>query len=156
MKRPLNKGRQACLSGMQARQRSTLWGSLERFHVMHLRLVGFLHQFKTPLHVIQSQAELLLDDPALTPNLRRSIELMHQNAGRLAIQTQNLMGAARGPQNGFEIAPIEPQLEHICRETETDRRKRHIALDKETAGLSPIRLGPDTLQAALPNLQNNA
>jgi signal transduction histidine kinase len=74
MKRPLNRGRRRF---RYAKSQPHLWESLERFHAMNLRLAGFLHQFKTPLHVIQSQAELLLDDSALAPNLRKSIELMH-------------------------------------------------------------------------------
>src|SRR6266478_3106618 len=136
MKRPLNRGRRRF---RYAKSQPALWRSLERFHAVNLRLAGFLHQFKTPLHVIQSQAELLLDVPTLAPDVRRSIELMHRNVGRLAVQTQNLMRSARGSNNGFEIASIERILENICRASETDCRKRHIVLEKEIGGNSSIR-----------------
>ena len=63
-----NKGRRHF---RYARSQPQKWRSLERFHTIGLRLAGFLHQFKTPLHVIQSQAELLLEDAALSPTLRQ-------------------------------------------------------------------------------------
>jgi LysM repeat protein len=153
MKRPLIKGRRRF---RYAKSQPNLWGSLERFHTMSLRLAGFLHQFKTPLHVIQSQAELLLEDPALHPNVRRSIKLMHQNAGRLATQTQNLMDAARGSKSSSEIAPVEHLIENICQAAETDCRKRNIVLEKEVVSQSPIWMDPIALEGALHNLVNNA
>src|SRR5262245_51893814 len=93
MKRSLNKGRR------RSRYRSansSLWRELERFHAMRLRLAGFLHQFKTLFHVIQSQAELLLDEPALSAQTRQSLELICQNAERLASQTKTMLDAAKG------------------------------------------------------------
>jgi signal transduction histidine kinase len=144
MKRPLNKGR------------NSIWRSLERFHAIGLRLAGFLHQFKTPLHVIQSQVELLLDDGALSPPIRQSLELIYQNAGRLASQTQTMMEAARGVQNGTQLAPVEKLMEEICNSAQTDCRKRNISIEKNILVTSPIRMDAVALEGALHNLVNNA
>jgi len=92
MKRSIYKGRG---HRQPPKKKPSFWRSLERFHAMGLRLAGFLHQFKTPLHVIQSQAELLLDDDKLSQPLRQSLQLIHQNAARLAAQT-GVMMEARG------------------------------------------------------------
>src|SRR5437899_1710396 len=121
VKRSLYKGRsRSRYLPIQAQ----IWRSVERFHTMSLRLAGFLHQFKTPLHVIQSQSELLLEDSALSPQLRRSLQMIHQNAGRLAAQTQTMMEAARGAESETQIAPVERLVEEICHAAETDCRKR--------------------------------
>jgi signal transduction histidine kinase len=132
------------------------WRSLERFHTIGLRLAGFLHQFKTPLHVIQSQAELLLEDEGLSPQVHQSLQLIHQNAARLAAQAQVMMEAARGSQNGTQIAPVEKLMEEICQAAQTDCRKRNISIEKEMMATSPIRMEPVALEGALHNLVNNA
>lgn len=153
MKRSIYKGRSR---RRYPTKKPTFWRSLERFHTMGLRLAGFLHQFKTPLHVIQSQAELLLDDEDLPHPLRQSVQLIHQNAARLAAQTQAMMQAARGSQNGSEIAPVEKLMEEICQASQMDCRKRNIAIEKEILATSPIRMEPVALEGALHNLVNNA
>src|SRR5882672_388930 len=153
MKRPLNKGRRRFL---YAKSRDHLWPSLERFHTVSLRLAGFLHQFKTPLHVIQSQAELLLDDVKLAPEVRRSLEMIHQNAGRLSHQTTTLMGVARGAKMGTEIAKLDRLIEDICHAAETDCRKKSITMEKEILPVSPVQMDRVALEGALHNLVNNA
>jgi len=130
--------------------------ALERFHTVGLRLAGFLHQFKTPLHVIQSQAELLLEDENLSQPVRQSLQLIHQNAARLAAQAQIMMEAARGTQNGTDIAPVEKIMEEIYQAARTECRKRNIAIEKEISATSPIRMEPVALEGALHNLVNNA
>ena len=92
MKRAFNKGRRNI---RYAHPKPQIWRSLERFHTMGLRLAGFMHQFKTPLHVIQSQVELFLDDPQIPPQLRHSLEIIQQNTARLSAQTQTMMEARR-------------------------------------------------------------
>ena len=153
MKRSIYKGRSPRRTPAK---KPKFWRSLERFHTMGLRLAGFLHQFKTPLHVIQSQAELLLDDEDLSQPLRQSLQLIHQNAARLAAQTHVMMEAARGSQSGTEIAPVEKLMEEICLAAQTDCRKRNIAIEKEILVTSPIRMEPVALEGALHNLVNNA
>jgi signal transduction histidine kinase len=129
---------------------------LERFHTVGLRLAGFLHQFKTPLHVIQSQVEFLLEEENLSQPVRRSLQMIHQNTARLAAQTQAMMEAARGSQKGTEIAPVEKLMEDICQAAQMECRKRNIAIEKEISATSPIRMEPVALEGALHNLVNNA
>jgi signal transduction histidine kinase len=153
MKRAFNKGRRHIRYG---RSNPQIWRSLERFHTMGLRLAGFMHQFKTPLHVIQSQAELLLDDPQLPVSLRHSLEIIQQNTARLSTQTQTMMEAARGKSDPLEIIPVERLVEDICHAVETDCRKRNISIQKDILATQPIRMEPVALEGALHNLVNNA
>ena len=153
MNRYINKGRSKL---RYASQSKNPWRAIERFHTLGLRLAGFLHQFKTPLHVIQSQAEFLLDDEELNPALRPSLQLIHQNAARLQAQTQAMMDVARGSGDGRQIAPVERLVEEICQAAQTDCRKRNIAIEKEMAPASPIWMEPLALEGAIHNLVNNA
>src|SRR5258708_5714408 len=153
MKRPLNKGRRNFL---YAKSHDHLWPSLERFLAMNLRMVGFLHQFKTPLHVIQSQTELLLEDSKLSPDVRRSLHLIHQNAGRLAIETRTMMDSARGSRSNMEPALLGPILDSICQAAETDCRKKNIRMEEDLQPVAPIHMDRIALEGALHNLVNNA
>lgn len=153
MKRSIYKGRKRLRNPAK---NPRLWRSLERFHAIGLRLAGFLHQFKTPLHVIQSQAELLMEEEGLSPQFRQSLQLIHQNAARLASQAEVMMEAARGSQNGTKIAPVEKLMEEICQAAQTDCRKRNISIEKEIMATSPILMEPVALEGALHNLVNNA
>lgn len=134
----------------------SLWNAIERFHTVGLRMGGFLHQFKTPLHVIQSQAEFLLEDPTLSPALRQSLEKIKQNAERLSTQTQTMLDAARGASSGTEIKSVEKVIEEICSAAEADCRRKRISLEKDILVTSPIRMETIALEGALHNLVNNA
>jgi signal transduction histidine kinase len=153
VKRSINRGRKSL---RYAPSEKRLWRSVERFHAMGLRLAGFLHQFKTPLHIIQSQTELLLEEPQLPQPFRQSLELILQNTGRLTAQTGAMMNAARGSENGTQIAPVEKLIEEICMAAQPDCRKCHITLEKDILATSPIRMEPVALEGALHNLVNNA
>src|SRR5438270_493791 len=108
MNRHLNKGRTRFRYGEKPQVLSAaLRRSLERFQTMGLRMAGFIHQFKTPLHVIQSQTELLLEDASLSPQTRASLQMIHQNAGRLTAQTQSLLDLARGTSQKMRIASLD-------------------------------------------------
>lgn len=136
--------------------REAQWAALERFNAMALRMAGFLHQFKTPLHVIQSQAEMLLDDATLSPNTRRSLEMIQQNAVRLETQTRTMLEAARGKGSMGQIQPVEKLVEEICLAAAADCRQRKITLQKDILVTSPIRMDSVALEGALHNLVNNA
>src|SRR5882672_3366974 len=128
MKRSIYKGRKRLRYPAKPPR---FWRSLERFHTIGLRLAGFLHQFKTPLHVIQSQAELLMEEEGLSMQVRQSLQVIQKNAARLASQAEVMMEAARGSQNGTQIAPVEKLMEAICQAAQMDCRKRNISLEKE-------------------------
>lgn len=54
---------------------------------------GILNEFATLLTVIQGNAEILLSDPALNENLRKSIEHISSGAGRAAKLARRLLPA---------------------------------------------------------------
>jgi len=132
------------------------WKSLERFQTLGLRLAGYLHQFKTPLHVIQSQAELLLEDPGLSPEKRASLSMICRNADRLTAQTQSMMGVARGGDHGVQSESVDRLMEDIGQAALPDCRKKNISLQKDFAAASSIRMDPVALEGALHNIVNNA
>ena len=135
---------------------ASLWNSLQRFHTLGLRMAGFLHQFKTPLHVIQSQTELLLEDAALSPKMRSSLELIQQNVNRLADQTQSILDLSRGKSHPAQVAPLGRLMEEICQASQADCRKKNVTIEKHVIETTPIRMDRLSLEGALHNLVNNA
>jgi len=135
---------------------SSLWKSIERFYAAGLRMAGFLHQFKTPLHVIQSQTELLLEDAALSPQTRGSLDLIQKSVGRLAAQTQSILDLSRGTSESIQVAPLGPLVEEICQAAQTDCRKKDVTIETYVVETAPIRMDRISLEGALHNLVNNA
>lgn len=151
-KRLVNKGKTA----ERDKLTPAAWNQLERFQALSMRMAGFLHQVKTPLHVLQSQAELLLESPRLSLDEKKSMEMILHNAERVATQTRTLLDLAKGVRQSLETAPLNPLLEEICHSVLSDCRKKNIALETKLESISPVLMDAVTLQGALHNLVANA
>jgi signal transduction histidine kinase len=156
MKRPINRREKRVRYAAKPAIDQRFRRALERFHTMSLRLAGFMHQFKTPLHIIQSQSEFLLEDPSLPKNCRTVLDMIHKNAERLAFQTRTLMDLARGNHQGEEVLPVEKLLDEVYDSARSQCRMNNVVIEKDIQATSPIRMEPVALEGALHNLVNNA
>lgn len=158
MKRAKNKRKKLLRYPRSAKRQisSALWRTLERFHVAGLRMAGFLHQVKTPLHVIQSQAEFLLDEPSLSESVKGSLRLIMQNAVRAAEQTKELLNVSRGSHAVLQETSVEALLESICQSVQTQCRKKQITIEKEFKSTLRVPMDAALVEGALHNLINNA
>src|SRR5437762_1762338 len=125
MKRHVNKGKRHFRDKALT---AAFWQRLERFNALGIRTAGFLHQLKTPLHVIQSQTEFLLEDSALSAPTRGSLSMILQNAERMAAQTREILRWARGDGFAKHSLPLVPLLDEICLFAGTACRKKGITL----------------------------
>lgn len=151
-KRRLKKGRKS----HSAMPTSALWKQLERFQALSMRMAGYLHQVKTPLHVIQSQVELLLDSPKFSVEDKASLQMIMQNAERLGAQTRSLLDLARGTQQVLRPESLSPLLDEICHAVQADCRKKNITFEKNLTTEAAVLMDAVTLHGALHNLVNNA
>lgn len=151
-KRQVNKGKTA----RRDKLTPDLWNQLERFQALSMRMAGYLHQVKTPLHVIQSQAEFLLDTPGLSESVRASLQMIMQNAERMGRQTGSLLDLAKGIRASLETASIGPIIAEICHSVQSDCRKKNISFETQLDASAPVLMDSVTLQGAIHNLVNNA
>src|SRR4051794_35996111 len=75
---------------------STDIDELGRYKALAHMLGGFIHQLRTPLHIIQSSAEELSQQRRFMPNFKPQAELIGRSAARMQNSVQALLKFIRG------------------------------------------------------------
>ncbi len=120
------------------------------------------HEFRTPLTAIQGFAETLLggalDDPA---NRRRFVEIIRDQAARLARLTEDLLKLSRIEAGKLELEFRPVSVYHLVESCLVTAKlkavPKHLALDvRLPEGLPTVRGDSNRLQEVLQNLLDNA
>jgi signal transduction histidine kinase len=124
------------------------------------KLIGDLaHEMGTPLAVIQSNLEGMLD--GVVPPSRESISSLHQESlvlSRLVRDLRTLSQAEAGRLN-LQIAPLDlgALASSIVTATQTDAERRGISLSQQIEANLPRASGdPDRVRQMISNLLSNA
>lgn len=118
------------------------------------------HELRTPLTLILGPLRRLLADPALSPAVRRDLEMMEGNARELLRHVNDLLDAAKVEAGKMAVEYAEVDLTQLVRRLasnfETVAADREIAYVVEFPPSLPAQVDAEKLERALLNLLSNA
>jgi signal transduction histidine kinase len=122
---------------------------------------GVSHELRTPLTQIRMFAEtLLLKRVRSDQEARRSLEIIDQEARRLAHLVDNVLLFARGERGALELARSNGDAAALIRETielfAPQARARNVTVVGDTNGAMPVHVDADAFRQVLLNLLENA
>ena len=122
---------------------------------------GVSHELRTPLTQIRMFAEtLLLDRVRSDAERRRSIQIIDQEARRLAHLVENVLVFSRGERGVLEVSLAEHDVAAVIRETVEQfaplARSKSVQVRSELAGPLRARIDADAWKQVLLNLLENA
>jgi signal transduction histidine kinase len=120
---------------------------LGRYKALSHMIGGFVHQLRTPIHVIHSTAESMTGP---------ELELILRSADRLQATVDALLGFVKGEKRPLQPAPLNPVIEHLGDFLKAETQKRGVTLEKRLNAKFSISLDEYTLQEAILNLFMNA
>jgi two-component system sensor histidine kinase HydH len=130
---------------------------MARYKALGQMMAGFVHQFRTPLHVIQSSAAGLQESRLLLPKWRQQLEMIQRSAERLQASVGSLLAFSKGDTVPWTEGSLNRLIDAIFDYLEPECRKRKIQLEKhQNVNLPPIRMQTENLEEALLNLAVNA
>lgn len=127
-----------------------------RHHALALMIGGFIHQLRTPIHVIQSSAEDLSHQRRFMPTFKPQAELIARSAQRLETTVNALLGFVRGDKIQLKPASVNTVIEQLGDFLKEECQKRGVRVEKTLASQRSVALDVWPLQEALINLIMNA
>jgi len=130
---------------------------LARYKALGQMMAGFVHQFRTPLHVIQSSVSNLRESRFLLPKWRMQLEMIQRSVERMQASVGSLLAFSKGDTVPWTEGSLNRLIDAICDYLEPECRKRKIQLEKrQNINLPPIHMQAENLEEALLNLAVNA
>jgi signal transduction histidine kinase len=120
---------------------------LGRYKALGQMMAGFVHQLRTPIHIIQSGVEGMAGPQA---------ELIARSADRLEATVSALLNFVKGEKKPYQPGVINPVIEHLGDFLKMECQKRGVKLDKRLEAQQSILFDEYSLQEALLNLMTNA
>ncbi|MDI1446378.1 ATP-binding protein [Polyangium sp. 6x1] len=118
------------------------------------------HELRTPLALILGPTQRLLDEPEISPALRRDIEVIERNARTLHHHVDDLLDVAKIDAGRMTLAYCEIDLARLARfvasHFEVLAREKGIAFTVETEGVLWAEVDAEKMQRVLLNLLSNA
>jgi signal transduction histidine kinase len=120
------------------------------------------HELRTPLTSIMGYLDLALDDPALSPSTRRSLDVAERNAQRLLALVTDILSATADPQADLDarLRPAPMDLAAVVRQAVEAALPRAVERDIviDAAGVEPATAYGDAtrIRQVIDNLLSNA
>jgi heavy metal sensor kinase len=119
------------------------------------------HELRTPIAILNGEIEVALSQPSRSPNeYRESLEILHQEAKRLARIVDDLFTLTRADSGQYPLSPQDFYLEELVAGCVHSVRSlalaRHIKLSLDAHGELPICADEVLLRRMLLNLLDNA
>jgi signal transduction histidine kinase len=129
---------------------------LGRYKALAQMIGGFVHQLRTPIHVIQASAEDLASQRSFMPNFKPQAELIGRSAQRLEASVNALLNFVKGEKLSLRPGTLQEVLHFLDDFLRDECHKRSVKVEKKLQSQFPILLDPHHLEEALLNLFTNA
>ncbi len=130
--------------------------SLGRHKTLALMIGGFVHQLRTPLHIIQSSAEDLSRQRRFLPTFKPQAELISRSAQRLEATVNALLSFIRGDKLSLRSGSVNTVIAQLGDFLSEECRNRSVTVEKTLSSQRPVLFDAFPLQEALINLIMNA
>lgn len=137
---------------------------LDRLEASFERMRAFTadasHELRTPLAIIRGEAEVALAQERTPAEYRETLNIIQDEAGRVAGLVEDLLALARADANQHELQREELYLndlvEESCRAVKVLAQSRQVALLVEPAADLSLQGDPQLLRRMVLNLLDNA
>jgi signal transduction histidine kinase len=129
---------------------------LGRYKALAQMVGGFVHQLRTPIHIIQSSAEDLASQRWFMPNYKPQAQLLARSAQRMEASVNALLNFVKGGKLTLRPASPNDVLSLLGDFIKEESRKRSVTIEQNLQSKKSILLDPHHLQEALLNLLTNA
>jgi signal transduction histidine kinase len=128
-----------------------------RAQTMTRMLAGFVHQLRTPLHIIQSSLEAMRGRTDLPPEVKPHTELMQRSVERAHKNVQALLEYARGESIPWTVGSVNDPLNALYDYLKDEGPKHQVLVDKRLSErVLPVRMQAPLLEEAFLNMAANA
>jgi len=128
----------------------------ERAQALARMMAGFVHQFRTPLHVIASSVEGMKQASDFPKSLESDRSLIERSVERLQTAVKNLLTFAKGDEIPWTERSINEPLNHAADFLKDECAKRKLKFEiKLDANLPRTRMQTEWLEEALMNFAVN-
>ena len=130
---------------------------LERRAAIGEGMAVVAHELGNPLHSISGHLELLLEEPDLPANIRRTLQILSGQAERMIKAIRKLLVLSRRSDGAREMVFVGPLLADIVGLMEPRLRSAGVEIDLDLGDAPLVLLSdPDALQSLFINLLENA
>jgi signal transduction histidine kinase len=118
---------------------------------------GFVHQLRSPLHIVGSSAQNMADSGKIPDGCRADLELIRRAADRAQAAVQNLLLYSKGEDLPFTVESLNVPVNHAVDYLKEECRKRNIQLDlREELKIPAVRIQSILVEEAILNFAVNA
>jgi signal transduction histidine kinase/ligand-binding sensor domain-containing protein/AraC-like DNA-binding protein len=134
----------------------------EKLHQMKLQIfTNISHEFRTPLALILSPLELIMDKKYFDNDTREHLHMIQRNARRLRMLINQIIDFRRFELNKMEYTPVKTDIistcMDVCNHFEVHARDKNISFAMTSSFKKyEMAVDPDKLEKILFNLLSNA
>lgn len=129
----------------------------ERLSAIGELVAGVAHEINNPLQTVVGSVELMLEDPAAPPSVRRDLETVRREAGRAAQIVRSLLAFVRGGTPARAAVDLNQVVREVVVLREFQFQQKSIVLSEELSSAPALVLGNrEELQQVVMNLLLNA
>jgi signal transduction histidine kinase len=129
---------------------------LERARTLTRMIAGFVHQFRTPLHIIASTSENLAEHSHMPKDMLPEMDLLRRSADRLHVAVSNLLAFAKGEPAEWTVGSVNEPLNKVADFLKEECRKRNVELDmRQESQLPLVRMQSVLLEEVFLNFAMN-
>ncbi|MBI4368771.1 MAG: hypothetical protein HY547_00925 [Elusimicrobia bacterium] len=129
---------------------------LQRLSTLGQITASFAHQMRSPIQIIQSNAEYALEFETPAASTKNNLTSIIKNSERLSRLIQSVLNMAKSGACQLEPAGLEAVIDSALLALEDTAKKKQIKISKSLAACPLLKLDPPLLQGALYNLMANA